>query len=171
MFKVNDTIMYGTQGICKLVEITDKDFMGTKKEYYVLKPINDQGATLFAPVNNEKTEAKMRHVLSEKEIYELIETMPYEEGKWIPSENERKEQYKKIIAGGARTELIRMIKALYYHKKEREADGKHLYLSDERFFKEAERILYDEFQYVLKIRREELMEFIFNRIESTPGDK
>ena len=171
MFEVNDTIMYGTQGICKIVEITEKDFMGTKKEYYVLKPISDEGATLFAPVNNEKIESKMRRILSEEEIYELVETMPYEEGNWIHNENERKEQYKKIIAGGDRTELIRMIKALYFHKKEREADGKHLYLSDERFFKEAERILYDEFQYALKIRREELMEFIFNRIESASGSK
>ena len=166
MFEVNDTIMYGTQGICKIVEITEKDFMGTKKEYYVLKPISDEGATLFAPVNNEKIESKMRRILSEEEIYELIETMPYEEGNWIHNENERKEQYKKIIAGGDRTELIRMIKALYFHKKEREADGKHLYLSDERFFKEAERILYDEFQYVLKIQKEELMTFIFTRIEN-----
>lgn len=171
MFEVNDTIMYGTQGICKIVDITEKDFMGTKKEYYVLKPINDEGATLFAPMNNEKIESKMRRILSEEEIYELIETMPYEEGKWIHNENERKEQYKKIIASGDRTELIRMIKALYFHKKEREADGKHLYLSDERFFKEAERILYDEFQYVLKIRREELMEFIFNRIENASGNQ
>lgn len=88
-----------------------------------------------------------------------------EEANWISNENERKEKYKKIIASGDRAELIKMIKALYFHKKEREANGKHLYLSDERFFKEAERILYDEFQYVLKIRKDELMAFIFERIE------
>ena len=167
MYKVNDTIMYGTQGICKIVEITEKDFMGTKKEYYVLKPMNDASATLFAPVNNEKTEAKMRRILSAEEIHELIETMPYEEANWIHNENERKEKYKSIIAGGDRTELIKMIKALYFHKREREADGKHLYLSDERFMKEAERILYDEFQYVLKINKVDLMDFIFDRIEKT----
>ena len=167
MYKVNDTIMYGTQGICKIVEITEKDFMGMKKEYYVLKPMNDASATLFAPVNNEKTEAKMRSILSAEEIHELIETMPYEEANWIHNENERKEKYKSIIAGGDRTELIKMIKALYFHKREREADGKHLYLSDERFMKEAERILYDEFQYVLKINKVDLMDFIFDRIEKT----
>ncbi len=165
MFKVNDTIMYGTQGICKITEITTKDFMGTKKEYYVLRPIHDAAATLYAPVNNEKIEAKMRRILSEEEIYELIETMPYEEANWIENENARRERYKQIIADGNRTELIRMIKALYIRKKQREADGKHLYLSDERFFKEAERILYDEFQYVLKIKKDELMNFIFERIE------
>lgn len=167
MYKVNDTIMYGTQGICKIVEIAEKDFMGTKKEYYVLKPMNDASATLFAPVNNEKTEAKMRRILSAEEIHELIETMPYEEANWIHNENERKEKYKNIIASGDRTELIRMIKALYFHKREREEDGKHLYLSDERFMKEAERILYDEFQYVLKINKVDLMDFIFDRIEKT----
>ena len=167
MFQVNDTIMYGTQGICRIVEITEKDFMGTKKEYYVLKPLNDAAATLFAPVNNEKIESKMRRVLSEEEIYQLIESMPKEEANWIHNENERKEQYKKIIANGNHVELIKMIKALYLHKQKREADGKQLYLSDERFFKEAERILYDEFQYVLNIKRDELMPLIFAKIEES----
>ena len=169
MFQVNDTIMYGTQGICKIVEITEKDFMGTKKEYYVLKPMNDSSATLFAPVNNVKIESKMRRILTEREIYALIEAMPKEEAKWIKNENERKEQYKQIIASGNHMELIKMIKALYLQKQEREADGKHLYLSDERFFKEAERILYDEFQYVLNIKREELMLLIFAKIEESMG--
>lgn len=165
MFQVNDTIMYGTQGICKIVEIAEKDFMGTKKAYYVLKPLNDSAATLFAPVNNEKIEGKMRRVLTEEEIYKLIEAMPQEEINWIANENERKEEYKRIIAGGNHVELIQMIKALYLHKQEREADGKHLYLSDERFFKEAERILYDEFQYVLNVQREELMPLIFAKMD------
>lgn len=169
MFQINDTIMYGTQGICKIVDITEKDFMGTKKEYYVLKPMNDKAATLFAPIHNEKIESKMRRILSEKEIYELIESMPKEEANWIANENERKEQYKKIIANGNHMELIRMIKALYLHKQEREADGKHLYLSDERFFKEAERILYDEFQYVLNIKKEELLPLIFEKIRESMG--
>jgi len=159
--------MYGTQGICKIVEITQKDFLGTKKEYYVLKPMSDSGATLFAPVNNEKIEGKMRRILTEEEIYALIESMPKEEANWIQNENERKEQYKRIIASGNHLELIQMIKALYIHKQKREADGKHLYLSDERFFKEAERILYDEFQYVLNIKREELLPFIFRKIEES----
>ena len=165
MFKVNDTIMYGTQGICEIVEITEKEFMDTKREYYVLKPINDMSATLFVPVNSEKTESRMRAILSEREIHELIEAMPSEEANWIQNENERKEKYKRIIASGDHIELIKMIKALYFHKKKRESEGKHLYLSDERFFKEAERILYDEFQFVLNIKKDEVMDFIFSKID------
>lgn len=169
MFKVNDTIMYGTQGICKIVDMEEKDFMGTKKQYYVLKPVNDKAATLYAPVNNEKIEGKMRRILSKEEIYQLIESMPAEETLWIQSENERREQYKKIITEGNHVDLIRMIKALYAHKQQREAEGKHLYLSDERFFKEAERILYEEFQYVLNVKREELLPLIFEKIQNSIG--
>lgn len=166
MYNVNDTILYGTHGVCRIEEITEKEFMGSKREYYVLKPLSDPAGTLFVPVGSEKAESKMRRILSEEEIYELIRTMPYEEANWIERENERKEEYRRIIAGGDRSELIRMIKALYFHKKKREEEGKRLYLSDERFFHEAERILYDEFQYVLNIEREELLPLIFEQIQA-----
>lgn len=159
MFKVNDTIMYGTQGVCTIVEITEKDFMGTKKEYYVLKPVNDKAATLFAPVN-AKANNKMRRILSKEEVCELLRTIPEEKGNWIPNENRRKEEFKKIIANGEHSELIKMIKSLYLQREKREIEGKHLYLSDERFLKEAERILCDEFRYVLEIEREEVLTYL-----------
>ena len=59
-----------------------------------------------------------------------------------------------------------MIKAIYAHKKAREAEGKRLHMADERFFKDAEQILYNEFQYVLDLKdREELMQYIVARLE------
>ena len=159
MFEVNDTIVYGTQGVCKVVEITEKDFMGAKKEYYVLKPVNNKGATLFAPVN-VKAGNKMRRILSKEEVQELIAKMPEEGTNWIPNTNLRKETYKKIIFNGDHIELIRMIKTLHFQREKREAEGKHLYLADERFLKEAERILFEEFQYVLELSKEEVVRII-----------
>ena len=62
-------------------------------------------------------------------------------------------------------ELIRMIKSIYLHKQQREAAGKRLHVTDERFFKDAEQILYNEFQYVLKLNsKEELLSYIVARI-------
>ena len=148
MFQKNDTVVYGVHGVCKIDDITKKEFMGSQKEYYVLKPISDSAATLYVPIHNEKLLKKMRKILSKQEVYRLIETMPHKEILWFENENERKEQYKKVIAKGDHSELIGMVKAIYLQKQKREAEGKHLYISDERFFKEAERILYDEFQYV-----------------------
>lgn len=165
MFQINDTITYGTNGVCKIDDITMKEFMGATKEYYVLKPVSDSASTLYVPVHNEKVVSKMKKILSKQEVYQLIETMPEQENIWFQKDNERKEQYKKIIADGDHGKLIGMIKAIYLQKKKREEEGKRLHISDDRFFKEAERILYDEFQYVLNIKKEELLPLIFSKIK------
>lgn len=165
MFQVNDVILYGTQGVCEITGIEEKIISGAKKKYYVLKPVKDQGATIYAPTENEQVLKKMRRLLTEGEINDLIDSMPEEKMIWIPNVNERKESYKQILAGGNHLELIQMIKAIYAHKQEREAEGKRLHMSDEHFFKDAEQILYNEFQYVLKLNsKDELMQYIFNRL-------
>ena len=60
MFQKNDTVVYGVHGVCKIDDITKKEFMGSQKEYYVLKPISDSAATLYVPIHNEKLLEKMR---------------------------------------------------------------------------------------------------------------
>jgi CarD family transcriptional regulator len=59
-----------------------------------------------------------------------------------------------------------MIQALFMHQKEREGEGKRLHVSDEHFMKDAEQILYNEWQYVLNVDKAGLMDYIFMRIEN-----
>ena len=166
MFKVNDVIFYGTHGVCRIIGIEDKLIDGVKKTYFVLRPVNDSGSTVFAPTDNEHILKKMRRLISKTEIHQLIDAMPNEDAVWIKHDNDRKEHYRKILAGGDHLELIKMIKAIYTHRKEREAEGKRLHMVDEHFFRDAEQILYNEFQYVLNLNsKDELMKYIFSRIE------
>jgi len=166
MFQVNDVIIYGAQGVCKIADVEEKSVGGKKKTYFVLKPVDDKGATIFAPTDNEIVLNKMRRLLTENEIHKLIDSMPDKDAVWVENENERKELYRNILAKGDHQELIKMIKAIYAHKTQREAEGKRLHMSDERFFKDAEQILYTEFQYVLGLgSKDELMKYIFGRIE------
>lgn len=167
MYKINDAIVYGSQGVCKITDIEEKSVGGVKRAYYVLKPVNDKGATIYVPTDNEFVLKKMRRLLSKEEINRLIDSMPNEDAIWLSNENERKELYKRILADGDRLELIKMIKAIYAHKKEREAEGKRLHMSDERYFKDAEQILYNEFEYVLDLAgKDDLMAYVLNRIET-----
>jgi len=167
MFQINDVLIYGTQGVCKIVDIADKTISGAKKRYYVLKPINDRSATIYAPTDNEIIMKKMRRLLSTEEINALIDSMPEDDTVWIANDSERKELYKRIIMSGAHLDLIKMIKAIYTHKQEREAAGKRLHISDLNFFKDAEQILYHEFQYVLNLsNKDDLMAYIINRISN-----
>jgi CarD family transcriptional regulator len=166
MFKINDVVFYGAQGVCKIVGLDRQKVDGVDREYFVLKPKGDKVATFYVPTWNEKALAKMRKVLTRQEVDALIDSMPDKKPVWIAVENERKEAYKKILAGGDHTQIITMIQALYFHKKERETEGKRLHLSDERFLKEAEQLLYNEWQYVLNVDKAGLMDYIFSRIEN-----
>ena len=166
MFQVNDVIIYGAQGVCKIIGTDEKIINGRKKLYFILKPVGDKGATIFAPTDNELILGKMRRLLTKEEIHKLIDSMQEDNALWVENENERKELYKSILIKGDHGQIIKMLKAIYAHKKQREAAGKRLHISDERFFKDAEQILYNEFQYVLNLKdRSELMTYIFSRIE------
>ena len=141
--------------------------------YYVLKPVYNSNSTVYVPVDNETLTAKMRRVLSAAEIYEIIRAIPSESSMWIEDENERKEKYREILQRGDRMELVRIIKALYHHQQAQRAKGKHLHTADEHFFKEAEKMLYDEFALVLQIRPDQVVPFILQQVElaeKQPGE-
>lgn len=165
MFQVNDVVVYGAQGVCQITGIEERKLGGERKTFFVLQPKNDAGATCYVPTWNEKAWGKMRKVMTKKEVDTLIDSMPNKQPNWIENENERKEAYRRILAGGDQAAIISMIQALFSHKKEREAEGKRLHISDEQFMKEAERILYNEWQYVLNVDKAGLMTYIFERTE------
>ena len=157
MFQINDTVVYGAQGVCRIEEISKREMAGKAMEYYVLKPVYDSNSTLFVPVSNDKLTAKMRRVSSPEEIVALISSMPGENAEWIENENEP-------IARGNRRELIQIIKSLYLHQQKLQEKGKRLHLADDRIFREAERMLYDEFALVLHIKREQVLPFILQQL-------
>ena len=165
MFQVNDVVVYGSQGVCEIISIEDRKIDGETKKYFVLKPKHDKGATFYVPTWNEKAWGKMRKVMTKEDVDALIDSMPNKTLTWIANENERKENYKRILASGDQAAIISMVQALFSHKKDREAEGKRLHVSDEHFMKDAEQILYNEWQYVLNVDKAGLMDYIFRRIE------
>ena len=100
MFQVNDVIIYGSHGVCKITAIEEKSISGVKKAYFVLKPIKDQGPTIYAPTDNAIVLKKMRKLLTVSEINHLIDSMPDEKTVWIDNVNARKECYKNLLASG-----------------------------------------------------------------------
>ena len=165
MFKVNDTIVYGSEGVCRIIGIEEKDFVGVKKNYYVIKPEGSAASIIYVPFDSEALVAKMSKLLSKEEINALIDSLSDMPVEWIPNERERKEVYKSIFAEGDRAELLNMIRAIHIERKKREAVGKRLHMTDEHFLKDAEQCIYSEFQHVLNIKREDVIPYIVSRIE------
>ena len=98
-------------------------------------------------------------------FHELIRTLPNEDYCWIENDNQRKEKYREIIKSGNRKELMKMIRTLYLYQQELKKDGKKIHAADDKFFKDAEKVLYDEFAYVLDIEQEDVVSFICDQFE------
>ena len=160
MYQIGNTVIYKNDGVCKITEIIVRTFREKEIEYYVLNPVHNQNAEILVPKNNPDLVGKMRKVLTKEEIIQIIEAMPDEEEIWILNETDRKEKYREILNSGDRTELVRLIKTLYVHKQNQKQCGRKLHLADEKFLRDAEKMLYDEFAYVLEIAPEEVLEYI-----------
>lgn len=165
MYKIGDTVIYKGEGVCTVADIVVKVFREKEMEYYVLKPVYKENSEVFVPKNNTELTSKMRQVLTRQEIISLIKSMPDESDIWIDDENQRKSYYKQLIANGDRTELIRLIKTLFNYKEKQKNAGRKLHTTDEKFLKDAEKILYDEFAYVLNISQKEVIPFIAGELE------
>ncbi|MDR3279654.1 MAG: CarD family transcriptional regulator [Synergistaceae bacterium] len=167
MYKENDTVMYSAHGICKIAEIVEKDMGSSSMEYYVLKPIKNDGATIFVPVENKDLTAKMRRVMTKEEIWALLDEMPDKDTIWMDDEFVRRVHYRDIISSGDRGELMSLVKTLYLHKQSQKAMGKRMKSADEDILKDAEKMIHDEFSYVLDIRRDEVLPIILERVNKS----
>lgn len=159
MFCVGQTVLYGSNGVCMVDDVTEKRIGKTKMQYYVLKPLCNNTSTLFVPTANQQLVSKMRRILTEDEAEAILRDLP-PCGDWNDNKQERSEQFRAIITEGSCVELIRLIRLVRTHEQEQLAGGKRLHISDERFLKEAEKMVCEEFSLVLHISRDEVLERI-----------
>lgn len=165
MFQVNDTVVYGSDGICVIEEIAARTFDHKTQEYYVLRPLYGNQSTIFVPTQNEKLCGKMRQLLSAEEIHAMIRALPGAETVWIENEALRKQTYAQILRSGNRKDLMRLLKTLHLHQRKLRNSGKKFHASDERFMKEAERVLYGEFAHVLHLEPAQVEPFILRELD------
>ncbi|HWQ76139.1 MAG TPA: CarD family transcriptional regulator [Syntrophomonas sp.] len=163
MFKVNDYVVYGTTGVCRITDIAKDESIGDHQtEYYVLHPVYCDNMTIKIPVKNEKV--SMRAILSANEVTALIAAMPQLETVWIEDNRERNESFKTMLRRGSCQDWIKLIKTLYTEKKSRASAGKSLTNSDEEIMRTAEKQLYEEFSVVLNIPPDEVVSYIHAHI-------
>lgn len=166
MFQEGDYIVYGTRGVCLVKNIGTLDFSGASREklYYTLKPYYMEGSTVYAPV--ESTGLVIRSVMSRDEAMELIDGIPEIEELWIKDEKSREQAYKEAIKGCDNRELVRIIKTIYQRGQLRMAEGKKATMADNKYFKIAEENLYGELAVSLGMSRDEVKQFIADRIKA-----
>ena len=103
-------------------------------------------------------------MLSIQEIESILGDVAQDEVAWVDDPNERREAYGKILTGGDRCVLMRMIRTLYQRRQQLRTMGKQLRTGDDQILRDAERLLHDEFAFVLQIPQTDVPDYIRGRI-------
>lgn len=165
MYKVGDFIVHGSNGVCVVDDIGNMDVPGVPSDrlYYTLRPYYIKGSTIFTPADNEKV--IMRPVLSRDEALALIDEIEGIECLWVSDEKKREQQYKDAIRKCDCRELVKIIKTIYFRQQARIAEGKKITFRDEKYFAIAEDNLYGELAVSLDMDKDEVKDFIAEKIE------
>ena len=163
MFKVNDLIMYGGTGVCKVTAITTNEFDGQDKLYYILEPVYQAGI-IYAPVDNKKV--FMRPVMSESEANDVIDRMPGVSSEVFKSSSTQQlsKHYQSVIDRHNTDDLIMLTKSIRRKMNDAISQNRHLGQIDKRFMKRAEDLLFGELAAALCIPREDVVGYIENRL-------
>ncbi len=164
MYKIGDTVLYGSEGVCKITQITEKCFGDSAIEYYILTPVFNERSTFFVPTKNETLVSRMKPILTNGEIMELISSTD-ETDEWVENDIERKELFKSIISSGEIKSVISILKSIIHHKEMLDSVGKKLHKADETVLKESQKILYEELAMEMELSKDEVIDIICSKIK------
>lgn len=157
--------MYGIHGVCTIVGTQMRSVDRKKVEYFILEPLDQPGSRFYVPTQNQAALSKLRKLLSQQELKDLLHSQQVRQDVWIPDENQRKQRYRELITGADRAALLCMIRSLHQHKKEQIAAGRKFHLCDENFLRDAQKLLSSEFSVVLGIAPEAVSEYVQKELD------
>ena len=165
MFEKGEYIIYGNNGVCEVQDYMQADEPDNHRIYYVLAPIRSKGSTIFSPVDNQKV--FMRRVMTKEEAKELLKGIPEYEDIEIPNVRAQEQQYKELLQNCDCTYSIRLIKALYARKEQREAAGRKITAIDEKYLFLAKDSLINELAIALEMDVEQVDQLLAEKMKAS----
>lgn len=165
MFTVGDTVMYGKEGVCIIEAVEERKFAGEVRSYYVMKSLARSNSRLYVPTDNSVLVSGIRKVMSKAEIDSLVSQINSCEVFWMPDDNLRREEYRRIIGSADCLALGKALRSIHFHRGELKEIGKKLRRFDEEFYIQGQNILFNEFAHVLNISKSEVLDYILGKNE------
>lgn len=151
MFSVNDYVVYGSEGVCRVESIGHPEIVGLDKtkEYYTLSPVYRSGK-IYTPVDST---IRIRCVLTESDVTRLIEKIKDISGELdVPRDIKLANAfYRDLVRTYDCTNLISIIKYVSAKQRAFAEIKRNMPAVDIKFLKIAEEMLYNEFGFVLGV--------------------
>ena len=166
MYESGTYIVYGVQGVCKVIG-KEKQLVNRKRtEFLVLEPLVNSESRFFVPTQNPTAMSKILSILSREELESLMASPQLREECWISHENIRKQHYRELLSSGDRVQIMRMVYALYRYKDEQLAAGRKFHQIDDNFLRDAEKLICSEISLVMELTMEESREYLRNKLSA-----
>ncbi len=166
MFGVGEYIVYGQNGICRIEDITHPDISGydDNRLYYVLVPERSRESRLFCPTDN--TKVVLRKIVTAEEAMDAIGEAETMEPLTVANDRMRDECYKNVMKSCELKQWLQIIKTLLIRKKEREAAGKKITATDERYLNAAQDVLYTEVAIATGKNKDEVKQLVLSAVSA-----
>lgn len=165
-FEVGQYVVHGTNGICVVDSIERMSFTaGAPGEfYYVLRQYKNPSNKYFVPMKNEEILSKLREPMCREDIEDILMGLSDGDVKWLKDRRERGEYFRSILHEGVSGRLLNMITCIYEKKRELARNGKKLSVTDQTTLKTAEKLVEEEFAWVLEMDPADVPAFIRRRL-------
>lgn len=158
--QVGEIVLYGTEGICKMLGCEEKRFGTDALMYYVLES-QSKGSRIFVPFANQTLVDRIRKPLSEEEMKDLLKNFTSLcESAWIENDRERKTSHALVVSNGKAQDLLILMKTVQNRRLKMESMGKKLYAHDDRAYREARALFLSEMVLSLQVSEQTANELL-----------
>jgi len=158
---IGDHVIYRQEGICRILDRRMEDFGGMgAREYYILVSAFNPGVTTYVPVT---AESMMRPILSKEEIDGYIRAVKDVPHKWINESKTRHQEFTALLTGGDTVDILWLVKVLSLKRIEMQQQKKTLFAGDAKLLAIAEKLITEEFAFVLGIDRSKVIDYIIRK--------
>ena len=166
MFQPGELVVYGATGVCRVESIQQPEPHSALqgKTCYLLKPLYQDGV-IYTPVDSQKV--PIRPVISRQEAEDLIDLIPSirAEAYHGPTLQALAQHYQSAVRSHDCRDLLELMMSIYAKRRQAEAQKRRLGMVDERFMKQAERLLYGELSVALDIPFDQVEPYIARRVD------
>ena len=157
-FKVNQKIVYPSQGVGKIIEIKEKVFNDEKLLYYVMY-LEVSDMTIMVPVER-CGELGIRAIVSQNEALSALQTIGEN---FEPITSDWKLRYQMnldLLKKGTIRDIAMIVRSLYHRSKVKE-----LPILERKLYDSAKKLLEDEISFALDKPLEEVEALIHEKLE------
>jgi len=165
MYQENDFVIHRSNGLCRVIGTGYPEFGGVKSSSicYILENQRNKGR-LYTPVENGET--ILRPVMNIEQAEELVGHLRSIEVIAEDNEKLREQAYRKALHEEGYVGWAKIIKTAYEKRTARMKAGKKSTVVDRKYEKQAQDYLYDELALVYRIPREQVEDYLVQRVES-----